>query len=119
MSLKKDLRNLKKRVDSLEKKLYELKKEVEIIKNLPSLKLTSQLPQHLLTTLNTIYKLEIATATQVAEQTKRARAVESAYLNQLANMGYLKKKRKGRKVYFEIDYQSPLSKEFLEYFSGS
>ena len=36
-------------------------------------------------------------------QTNRARAVESAYLNQLVIMGYLKKERKGRKAYFFIE----------------
>jgi predicted transcriptional regulator len=44
-----------------------------------------------------------ATAEETAEQTKRARAVESAYLNQLVIMGYLKKERKGRKAYFYIE----------------
>jgi predicted transcriptional regulator len=41
-----------------------------------------------------------ATAYQISQQTNRARAVESAYLNQLVLMGYLKKERKGRKAYF-------------------
>jgi len=39
----------------------------------------------------------------VAEQTKRARAVESSYLNQLVMMGYLKKERRGRKAYFYVE----------------
>lgn len=43
---------------------------------------------------------------QIAEQTKRARAVESAYLNQLVIMEYLKKERKGRKAYFYIDRET-------------
>ena len=48
-------------------------------------------------------KLGRATADEVAEQTKRARAVESAYLNQLVLMGYLKKERVGRKAYFYVE----------------
>lgn len=61
------------------------------------------LPDHLRKTAITICRLGKATAEEVAEQTKRARAVESAYLNQLVLMGYLKKERKGRKAYFYVE----------------
>jgi hypothetical protein len=61
------------------------------------------LPDHLRKTAVTICKLGNATAEEVAEQTKRARAVESGYLNQLVLMGYLKKERKGRKAYFFVE----------------
>lgn len=61
------------------------------------------LPDHLRKTAVTICKLGRATAEEVAEQTKRARAVESGYLNQLVLMGYLKKERKGRKAYFFVE----------------
>ncbi len=61
------------------------------------------LPDHLRKTAITICKFEQATAEEVAEQTKRARAVESSYLNQLVMMGYLKKERRGRKAYFFVD----------------
>jgi predicted transcriptional regulator len=47
-----------------------------------------------------------ATAEEIAGQTSRARAVESAYLNQLVIMGYLKKERKGRKAYFYVDRET-------------
>jgi hypothetical protein len=61
------------------------------------------LPDHLRKTAVTICKLGRATAEEVAEQTKRARAVESGYLNQLVLMGYLRKERKGRKAYFFVE----------------
>lgn len=61
------------------------------------------LPDHLRKTAMTICRCGRATAQEVASQTKRARAVESAYLNQLVIMGYLKKERKGRKAYFYAD----------------
>ena len=61
------------------------------------------LPDHLRKTAITICRLEQATAEEVAEQTKRARAVESSYLNQLVLMGYLKKERRGRKAYFYVE----------------
>jgi predicted transcriptional regulator len=54
----------------------------------------------------TICRCSKGTAEEIAEQTKRARAVESAYLNQLVIMGYLKKERKGRKAYFFLDRES-------------
>ena len=60
-------------------------------------------PDHLRKTLIALAKLGgEATSEEVAKHTGRARAVESAYLNQLATLGYVIKKRKGRKVYFII-----------------
>jgi len=64
------------------------------------------LPDHLRKTAVTLCKLGEATAEEVAKQTKRARAVESGYLNQLVVMGYMKKERKGRKAYFYVDKEA-------------
>jgi hypothetical protein len=64
------------------------------------------MPDHLRKTAMTICRCGRATAEEIAEQTTRARAVESAYLNQLVIMGYLKKARKGRKAYFYVDRES-------------
>jgi len=61
------------------------------------------LPDHLRKTAVTLCKLDQATADEVAGQTKRARAVESGYLNQLVLMGYVKKERRGRKAYFYVE----------------
>ena len=61
------------------------------------------MPDHLRKTAMTLCRLGQATAEDVAEQTRRARAVESAYLNQLVVMGHLKKERRGRKAYFCVD----------------
>jgi len=61
------------------------------------------LPDHLRKTAVTLCRLEQTTADKVAEQTKRARAVESSYLNQLVLMGYVKKERRGRKAYFLVE----------------
>ncbi|MCW4009555.1 MAG: transcriptional regulator [Candidatus Bathyarchaeota archaeon] len=58
------------------------------------------MPDHLRKTAMTVCRSGRATADEIAQQTCRARAVESAYLNQLVLMGYLKKERKGRKAYF-------------------
>ncbi len=60
-------------------------------------------PDHLRRTLVALAKLGgEATSEEVANSTGRARAVESAYLNQLATLGYVIKERRGRKVYFII-----------------
>jgi predicted transcriptional regulator len=64
------------------------------------------MPDHLRKTAMTICRNGRATAEEIADQTNRARAVESAYLNQLVIMGYLKKERKGRKAYFYVDRES-------------
>ena len=60
------------------------------------------LPDNLRKTAMAMCKLNEATADQIAEETGRKRAVESSLLNQLARMGYLRKKRVGRKVYFYL-----------------
>jgi hypothetical protein len=64
------------------------------------------LPDHLRKTAMAICRCVRATAEEISGQTSRARAVESAYLNQLVIMGYLKKERKGRKAYFYVDRET-------------
>ena len=65
------------------------------------------MPDHLRKTAMTICRCGRATANEISQQTSRARAVESAYLNQLVIMGYLKKERKGRKAYFYAERENP------------
>lgn len=65
------------------------------------------MPDHLRKTAMTVCRLGRATADEIAQQTHRARAVESAYLNQLVIMNHLKKERKGRKAYFYVERESP------------
>jgi len=64
------------------------------------------MPDHLRKTAMSLCRIGRATAEEVSQQTKRARAVESAYLNQLVLMGYLKKERTGRKAYFYVDREN-------------
>jgi hypothetical protein len=61
------------------------------------------LPMSLRKTVMVLYKLEKATAEDLARETGRLRAVESAAANQLVRMGILSKKREGRDVYFYIE----------------
>jgi hypothetical protein len=112
---KKPIQVLEKIRDSLEK----LNEKMEVIIELQkhdrkdiSLPLTDapldvmtllSMPDHLRKTAMTLCRLGRATADEIAQQTRRARAVESAYLNQLVIMGYLKKERNGRKAYFYVE----------------
>lgn len=61
------------------------------------------MPDHLRKTAVILCRNGHATAEEVSDKTNRARAVESAYLNQLVTMGYIKKQRRGRKAYFYLD----------------
>lgn len=61
------------------------------------------LPSSLRKTVMALYKLQKATAEDIAAETKRLRGMESAWANQLVRMGYLKKVREGRRVYFYIE----------------
>jgi hypothetical protein len=117
---KKPLSVLERIEESLEKLnekmevMIEIQKNgVDAHKNVPSLPDASldvmtllSMPDHLRKTAMTICRCGRATAEEIADQTSRARAVESSYLNQLVIMGYLKKERKGRKAYFFIDREN-------------
>jgi len=117
---KKPLSILEKIEESLEKLNEKMEVMIEIQKNgnnnqrsaptfpdapLDVMTLLS-MPDHLRKTAMAICRCGRATAEEIAEQTKRARAVESAYLNQLVIMGHLKKERKGRKAYFYVDRET-------------
>lgn len=65
-----------------------------------------EFPKHLQTTVLTLLKLGRATASEVAEHTLKARAVESAYLNQLVVMKVVRKERRGRKAFFSVDVEA-------------
>lgn len=75
------------------------------------------LPDHLRKTALTLIKLGRAMADDVAKATGRARAIESAYLNQLVRMKYVWRKRVGKRVYFSVEEKveskksRPLGKE--------
>lgn len=60
------------------------------------------LPDTIRKTAYALSKIGDATADQVAKETERTRAIESAYLNQLERMGYINRKRKGHTVVYSI-----------------
>jgi hypothetical protein len=63
-------------------------------------------PKHLQVSLTSLLKLGLATAEQVAAVTGKARAVESAYLNQLATMRIVHKQQCGHTVFFSVDLEA-------------
>jgi hypothetical protein len=81
-------------------------RNVESIPDVLDVMTLLSLPDHLRKTAVTLCKLGQATADEVSGQTKRARAVESGYLNQLVLMGYVKKERRGRKAYFYVEKEN-------------
>ena len=107
------LRRIKESLDSLNEKMdvfIELQKHERkqdfMVQDLPEaldVMTLLSLPDHLRKTAVSICKLGRATANDVSGQTKRARAVESGYLNQLVLMNYIKKERQGRKAYFFVE----------------
>jgi DNA-binding transcriptional ArsR family regulator len=105
--LSKTLKRIEKKIDLLVGKIERerpAKKREEVAEagGLDVMTLLS-FPDHLRKSAMTLMKLGKAMAEDVARETGRARAIESAYLNQLARMGYVKKLREGRRVYFSLE----------------
>ncbi|MFW9913975.1 MAG: transcriptional regulator [Candidatus Thorarchaeota archaeon] len=62
----------------------------------------ARLPKHLQKTLRCLQLKGQATASEIADTTKKERAVESDYLNQLHIMGLVGKKRHKRSMIFYV-----------------
>jgi hypothetical protein len=106
------LERIERKIDVLARGIREKypTKKVEEIKELDnSLDIMTllSLPDHLRKSAMAIIKMGDAMAEDVAKETERSRAVESAYLNQLVRMGYLRRKRMGKRVYFLVEAKHP------------
>ncbi len=66
-----------------------------------------KLPQHLKLTAMAMLRLRKATAGEVSKLTTRTRGLESRYLNDLADMGFLWKEQEGRRAWFSIKSAAP------------
>ncbi|MHA2244316.1 MAG: hypothetical protein ACXADY_05065 [Candidatus Hodarchaeales archaeon] len=65
------------------------------------LDLITQIPQHLRDTFETILKRDKgSTASEVSKETGKSRSLESDYLNQLEDRGFIFKERHGKEVKF-------------------
>jgi predicted nuclease with TOPRIM domain len=94
-----ELSQLRRGFDDLKEKLESINVMIKIA-GLTGVQL--DLPDNLRLTYNTLSKLAVADAQQVANVTQRARAVESAYLNQLVRMNVASTKRHGRVKRFNV-----------------
>ncbi|MEM3623528.1 MAG: transcriptional regulator [Candidatus Bathyarchaeia archaeon] len=105
--IRENLERLNEKIEVMIELQKHTKKDAQLLPEAPLDVMTLlSMPDHLRKTAMTVCRLGRATAEEIAQQTHRARAVESAYLNQLVIMGYLKKERKGRKAYFYVDRES-------------
>jgi hypothetical protein len=120
----KDLQTLKTKVDNIQAsvdKILETQKELlqqlskakssldstEALDSLPDVLVLLSLPSSLRQTIITIARIGESTADEISKETKRKRAMESAYANQLTRLGYLEKRRIGRKTYFRLKHSLP------------
>ena len=103
--IRENLERLNEKIEvMIELQKHGSKKDMQMLPDAPLDVMTLlSMPDHLRKTAMTVCRLGRATADEIAQQTHRARAVESAYLNQLVIMSYLKKERNGRKAYFYVE----------------
>jgi DNA-binding transcriptional ArsR family regulator len=87
------LLKIDKRLEKIEKSLNGKKKIADPFTLL-------EMPDNLRVTAMAVLELKEATAEEVAKITGRGRAIESHYLNTLVRMGFLRKKRVGRRVVY-------------------
>jgi hypothetical protein len=66
-----------------------------------------RLPPHLKFTALAILRLQEGTAEAVSKLTQRPRDLESRNLEELANMGFLRKELKGKHTWYTINPASP------------
>jgi len=95
------LRKLDVGLTDLSAKISAAPTRIEEIKPVDSREILS-LPGSLQKTALALVRLGSGTANRVAAKTGRSRALESLYLNQLVQLGYVKKGRNGRTVYFSV-----------------
>jgi len=69
-----------------------------------------EIPDHMRKSLITLLDKREATAEEISVETERSRSLESAYLNSLANWGYVKKNRKGQLVYYYPNFDKLIQK---------
>ncbi|MEM1953632.1 MAG: hypothetical protein QXP81_02255 [Nitrososphaerota archaeon] len=108
--LRKSMESLVSRIERAVQELVEINKELmmsrirgerEEAKPVLLMPRATRLSEALRRTLNALQELGRAAAEEVAAKTGRARSLESVYLNQLTQLGLVRKVRVGKKVVFE------------------
>jgi len=97
LELLRDIRNLLRKIDE---RLERLEAKVNGRRDISDPLTLLEMPDNLRTTAMAVLELKEATAEDVARITGRGRAIESHYLNTLVRMGFLRKKRVGRRVVY-------------------
>ena len=97
-----DLRRLSNKLEDLLSRLEEKSLDDDSGSRLGLFALLA-IPDHLRKSILALSAQKEATATDVAEKTGRTRVAESMYLNQLSQMGYVTKIRRGKEVYFSLE----------------
>jgi hypothetical protein len=93
----KELFEIRHRLEEIDKKLAARVEPVSV----PYSELFS-LPNHLRTTFLTVASKGECCAVDVSCSTGKSRAIESSYLNQLVHMGWLRKRRDGKRLMFRL-----------------
>ena len=94
----KEMQNIRYRLDDLEKNVSGWNPQpVEVVDSE-----LLELPDHLRSSFVTVASRGECDATVVSNNTGRCRAIESNYLNQLARMGWLSKRRISRTIHFRL-----------------
>ena len=100
MEIRDLLAEINSKLDRIETKLGDNK--VKSSPNVVNPLILLELPDNLRASYMALLQLKEATAEDVASITGRGRAIESHYLNTLVEMGYIGKRRVGRKVHFYL-----------------
>ena len=101
-----DLKELIKQTKDLNAKVQQIldeKAQANQEKYTLSIPMMLALPDNIRHTAAALSKLKEGTATKVAEETKRTRAIESMYLNQLVVLGYARKRKEGHEIVFYME----------------
>jgi len=97
LELLREIRNILLKIDE---RLEKIEKRIDGRKEIADPLTLLEMPDNLRATAMAILELKEATAEEVARITGRGRAIESHYLNTLVRMGFLRKKRVGKKVVY-------------------
>jgi DNA-binding transcriptional ArsR family regulator len=101
MSFEETLRRIERKLEKIESEVGEIRQRM-ILSSLPEQRSLVLLPDHLRKTALELLKIGQGTASDVGRFTKRTRAVESGYLNQLERQGYVTSFRRGRHKVFSV-----------------
>ncbi|HML03040.1 MAG TPA: helix-turn-helix domain-containing protein [Candidatus Bathyarchaeia archaeon] len=93
----KELLEIRHRLEEIDKKLAARVEPVSI----PESKLFS-LPNHLRTSYLVVASKGECCAVEVSCSTGKSRAIESSYLNQLVQTGWLRKRKDGKRLMFRV-----------------